>query len=233
MPLFLSERDRVSHERMDDPDCDHNELVNTYRQFNTINSMISGWKTIYKKHLRPALSKQNGSGTLLDIGFGGGDIPIKLAQWATDDGINLEITAIETDVRAVDFVKSVESPGNVQFRHTSSSSLLKAGELFDFVISNHLLHHLDHQELLQLLQESKQLSKKYVLFNDIERSDLGYLFFNIFSRPLFQRSFITQDGLTSIRRSYTRHELEQTVPPGWKVQRLFPFRLLLQYQQAY
>lgn len=232
MPLFLSTRDTTSRERMDDLHCDVNELNNTYRQFSTINSMISGWKSIYKKRIRPLLMNDGPSCTLLDIGFGGGDIPIKLAKWASNDGFNLDITAIETDARALDFVSSVEAPANVQFKHISSRELAEEGKTFDFVISNHLIHHLNQQELHQLLQEAKRLSKKCVLFNDIERSDLGYLLFNIFSRPVFRSSFITQDGLTSIRRSYTRRELEDEVPQSWHVERLFPFRLLLQYKHT-
>lgn len=227
MPLFLSERNTVSREHMDDHDCDSQKLINTYRQFSTINSMLSGWKKIYKKHLRPALF--NSSCSLLDIGFGGGDIPLKLAHWAAEDGLNLRITAIEQDTRAIDFAASRKTPSNVSFKYLSSGELVKSGASFDFVISNHLLHHLSEPELHQLLTEAKQLCTKKVIFNDLERSDLGYTLFNIISRPLFVNSFITQDGLTSIRRSYTRDELERIIPQDWQVQPLFPFRLLLQY----
>lgn len=44
MPLFLSSRDTDGTEKMDDPDCDQAELENTYRQFQTINALISQWK---------------------------------------------------------------------------------------------------------------------------------------------------------------------------------------------
>lgn len=230
MPLFLTERDTVSRERMDDPNCDRIELINTYRQFSTINSMISGWKSIYRTHIKPALDDKNQPHSLLDIGFGGGDIPIKLAKWAKQDGINLRITAIETDTRALEFIRTVETPENVDFKHASSSNLLEQEKKFDIVISNHLLHHLEGAEFENLLLESKQLSTRMILFNDIKRSDIGYALFNIFSRPVFRSSFITDDGLTSIKRSYTFQELRQKVPDDWTVQRLFPFRLLLSYK---
>lgn len=229
MPLFLSSRNTTGTERMDDPECDRAELENTYKQFRTINALISQWRTLYRRELRPYL-QTNPHSRILDIGFGGGDIPIKLAGWAAKDNIDLHITAVDTDKRAFRFVQQMEVPDNLEFLNCSSSELLRSGRQFDFVISNHLLHHLSPDELLSTLSEARRLSRRGVLFNDIRRSDLGYLLFNVLARPVFRSSFITQDGLTSIKRSYTRSELAQSVPQGWQVRNLFPFRLLLTYR---
>jgi hypothetical protein len=43
----------------------------------------------------------------------------------------------------------------------------------------------------------------------------------------FHGSYIRQDGLTSIRRSYTAAELRAAAPPGWTVVPRPPFRNLL------
>lgn len=228
MALFLSQRDTTSQERMDDPNCDLADLRNTYRQFSTINALISQWDRIYKDEIRPHLSA-NTPKSLLDIGFGGGDIPLKIAQWASEDEVDLRITAIDPDPRALNFVQELDRPQNVEFRQCKLSDLDSNQQKFDFVISNHLLHHLSQNELLDFLQQAKKLSKTAVLFNDIHRSDWAYLFFNLFARPVFRSSFITEDGLTSIKRSYTFGELTQVTPTNWQVQPLFPFRLLLKY----
>lgn len=232
MPLFLRQRDTESKERMDDPNCDRQELFNTYEQFSVINSLISRWKKIYETKIRPACRNRSKTYTLLDIGFGGGDLPVKFSEWAQKDGINLEITAIETDERACEYVESLNAPSGITFRHISSTNLMQEGKNYDFVISNHLLHHLTETELQQLLDEAKQLSTRKVLFNDIERSDIGYLLFNILSRPIFRSSFITADGLTSIKRSYTAKELRNKVPADWNVNRIIPYRLLLSYNHG-
>lgn len=230
MPFFLKHREEDARERMDDPNCDQQELFNTYEQFSVINALISRWRTIYLKKIRTACTDPETTYTLLDIGFGGGDLPLKLSGWAKNDGINLNITAIETDKRACEYVKQIDTPHEVSFRHVSSTSLWEEGKTYDFVISNHLLHHLSEEALLQLLNEARALSRRKVLFNDIERSDTGYLLFNLLSRPIFQSSFITEDGLTSIRRSYTAEELRNSIPHGWEVTRIFPYRLLLSYE---
>ena len=230
MPLILNQRDTESTELMDDENCDRDALNNTYRQFSKINSLISGWKHIYNSRIKPVIKGSDRPYSLLDIGFGGGDIPIKLAQWAAHDKVNLHITAIETDPRALAYAQSIAIPENVTFMHCSSGAMVDSGRTFDFVISNHLLHHLNGHNFHQLLNESEQLSKRLVLFNDIERSDIGYALFNLLSRPVFRSSFITHDGLTSIKRSYTLEELRKQVPNSWDAERLFPFRLLLSYE---
>ena len=230
MPLFLSSRDTVSTEKMDDPDCDQGELENTYRQFQTINALISQWKKIYRKHIRPYLRNQS-QAQILDIGFGGGDIPIKLAQWANNDGFGLTITAIDPDKRAHAYAQQLDYPKNVNFLQCTTAELVESNRQFDFVISNHLLHHLSDKELPTILHDARQLSQHAVLFNDIRRSDIGYALFKLLAPPVFRSSFITHDGLTSIRRSYTFDELTQIVPRGWQVQKLFPFRLLLSYYE--
>lgn len=229
MPVLLSERNDTLTEWMDRPDCDPVQLENTYRQFAAINLLLSKWKRIYREEIRPHLSNQKPA-TLLDIGFGGGDIPFKLLQWARNDGFELHITAVETDLRAFQFVQRFRKTDDIEFLHCSSTYLLNKGRQFDFVTSNHLIHHLNSQTLPAFLEEAARLSRCKVVFNDIERSDTGYALFSLFSALIFRNSFIRRDGLLSIRRSYTPDELRQQVPDEWKVQRIFPYRLLLSYE---
>lgn len=229
MPFFLSHRQPNLVEFMDKDDCDLIKLENTYRQFSTINGLLSNWKRIYKNRLKPMMKDAGRSYTLLDIGFGGGDIPLAISKWAKKDGIKLQITAIETDSRAFEYAQTLQNDPSISFLNCSSTDLMNDHKLFDFVISNHVLHHLDEESALEILNEAKTLANTLVIFNDIERSDLGYLLFNIFSRPLFWNSFITADGLTSIKRCYTKNELQHLAPNNWQVERSFPFRLLLTY----
>lgn len=230
MPLFLAKRNAQLKEIMDDPDCDAEKLTNTYRQFPSINALLSRTRSVYQHWIRPIMTDPARTYSLLDIGFGGGDIALKLAQWSAEDGLKLNITGVEIDQRAFHYVQTLSWPANVSFRLIDVKQLLDNGERFDFVTSNHLLHHLDESEFQRMLQHAASLSKKLVVFVDLNRSDLAYLLFAILSWPVFGNSYIHHDGLVSIRRSYTYHELAAVAPPGWQVQRLFPFRLLLNYR---
>ncbi len=231
MPLFLSQRDLDTQEYIDDPDCDPRTLYNTYRQFRIINALLARMKPIYRNWIKPAMAEGRPY-SLLDIGFGGGDIPLKLAAWARQEGHRLNVTAIEIDQRAFDYVqKHVSWPSEVAFKLTDTRTLVDEGARFDFVLSNHLLHHLDLQasEFYTMLSDAVRLSRKRALFIDVERSDLAYLLFALAAKPFFRHSFIYRDGLVSIKRSYTLQELSSVVPAGWQINRMFPFRLILSY----
>ncbi|MGH8488404.1 MAG: hypothetical protein ACREXS_05935 [Gammaproteobacteria bacterium] len=73
---MLSQRDTT--EIMDDPRCDRERLYRTYRQFRAVNAALSRIRSVYKRWIRPAMRIHEHSYSLLDIGFGGGDIACAL-----------------------------------------------------------------------------------------------------------------------------------------------------------
>jgi len=231
MALILSNRAAAVTERMDAPDCDDALLYNTYVQFRTINILLSGWRYIYLRHLKPRMTKASGDYTLLDIGFGGGDIPFYLALWAEKDGFNLHVTGIEKDPRACAFAKGYYRHQNLSYRCAALSDMVDEGLCFDFVINNNTVHHLPENELQRMLADTETICTRYALFNDIERGDFAYGAYAILSGLFYRKSYICHDGKLSIKRSYTKKELSAITPKGWVVKRLLPYRLLLIHEK--
>jgi 2-polyprenyl-3-methyl-5-hydroxy-6-metoxy-1,4-benzoquinol methylase len=220
---------RATHlsERMDDPSCDGSRLNNTYKQFHVVNQFLSGWSRIYSTYLKPRLVVGS---TVLDIGCGGGDVLRSLAAWSKRDGLGVSFTGIDPDERALEYAKLRSTPPNVQFYRATSKELVEAGKKFDIIISNHVLHHLQNDEVYALCKDSEQLAHKFVLHNDIRRSGLAYAGFSL-TGVIFRKSFTTEDGLLSIRRSFTKQELQKVVPSGWQVEPMIPYRNLLLYER--
>jgi 2-polyprenyl-6-methoxyphenol hydroxylase-like FAD-dependent oxidoreductase len=102
-----------------------------------------------------------------------------------------------------------------------------AGETYDIVLSNHVLH-LGRIQLQEMLADTARLAGRtgLVVHRDIARSRAAYALFATgtwpFAANLLAGSFIRADGLTSIRRSYTPRELEAVAPAGWVVRRGSP-----------
>jgi len=222
---LLPERAVDAVEEMDLPGCDPSRLDRTYAQFALVNRAVSGWHHIYRRQIRPRLNDGSAS-TLLDIGCGGGDVPVMLARWAARDRLRLEITAIDPDPRASRFATDHHPDAAVTFRQETAAGLVAEGRSYDFVVSNHVLHHLSADQFPGFLAESAELCHGQVIHNDLRRSALAYALFFAGSWP-FAGSYIRQDGLTSIRRSYTAPELQAAAPPGWTVVRRAPYRNLL------
>ncbi|MBA2592308.1 MAG: methyltransferase domain-containing protein [Gammaproteobacteria bacterium] len=232
MPLFLAKRASHLTEAMDGPDCDPALLERSYHQFRAVNGLLSRSRFVYKRFIRPLMSDRGRGYSLLDIGFGGGDIARGLARWAQRDGLDLCVTGIDIDPRAYTYVQRFPQSPKLSFRLADVTTLVARGERFDFVLSNHVLHHLDAPGLQAMLDAAQALGARVVVFNDIRRSALAYLGFWLLTAVAFRRSYIRQDGLISIRRSYTAKELRARVPAGWEVLRAMPFRLLLIHRGA-
>lgn len=226
MNWLLQNRESDLKEWMDVGGADQIKLFQTYRFFSVINRFFSGWRKLYEEYIRP-LAEDDRPLEILDIGFGGGDIPLRIYNWASRDGISVKITGIETDPRALTYVETKTWPDDITFEYLTTHELIADGRTFDIVISNHLLHHLSDAELKITLRDADKLSKKLVLFNDLERNILAFTAFSLFVAPLSPGSYIAYDGRISIRKSYLKEELEEVVPSDWKVQRMKPWRLVL------
>ncbi len=221
----LTRRETHTPELMDDPACNLRKLERTYAQFEQVNALVSGWWPVYLRDIRPRLRRERAN-TLLDIGCGGGDLARQLLGWAARDGFSLRVLGIDTDARAIHYAQRQLYSG-LEFRAVGSRELLVEGAKFDFIVSNHVLHHLSDTELTTLLADCQALSSGITLHSDIERHPLAYAGFGLLAAPLFHDSFILPDGLLSVRRSFTKAELSRLAPAGWQVTRPFPFRLLL------
>ncbi|PFG33193.1 class I SAM-dependent methyltransferase [Sanguibacter antarcticus] len=229
----LTDREVHAHELMDDPGCDLDTLRRTYALFRPVNRVVAGWRHVYVRQLRPLLSRTRPT-TMLDVGSGGGDVPRAIARWAAQDRLRLDITAVDPDERAHAYASALPPLRGLTFRRALSTDLVAAGDRFDLVTSNHVLHHLDGAGLTTLLADSEALARRLVVHNDIARGTLAYGAFRAATIPLGRRSFIHHDGALSVRRSYQAAELRSAVLAAgadtrWRVTTTVPFRVILHW----
>lgn len=224
LPVDLTERAVDLTELMDDPDCDPQTLARTFRRFALVNALVSGWRAVWRTHVAPALPA-DGRGRVLDLGCGGGDLARAIVRWAAADGFDVEVVGVDPDPRAIDAANRATARG-VTFREQSSGALVAAGERFDVVVSNHVLHHLDDDERRGFLADSELLAASRSLHSDIRRSTEAYRAYALGSALVAAGTFVRVDGLRSIRRSFTLPELEDALPAGWRAERAAPHRVL-------
>ncbi|MCE0507463.1 methyltransferase domain-containing protein [Microbacterium sp. KKR3/1] len=234
----LTLRDVEARERMDDPYADARKLARTYGRFGLVNALVSRPGAMYRRDIRPRAAR-TGRLRILDVGAGGGDLCRLLAWRLRRDGLSAEVTALDADDRAIRWAAAHDGGAGVRYRCALTTELVAAGETYDVVLSNHVLHHLDAAELQGVLSDSVRLAAAdgMVAHHDIARSRTAYALFDAATWPisgsLLADSFIREDGLISIRRSYTVAELAAVAPDGWAVRGGAPFRVELRWDGAH
>jgi hypothetical protein len=108
---------------------------------------------------------------------------------------------------------------------------------FDFVFSNHLMHHLDWDEIRMFLDTVVARTRLAFVMNDLKRSNWAYLGFTIFSGLLTRGSYHFYDGRLSIRRGFLPEELRDLIRSGFptrdiRVLETCPARIVLVYKSA-
>lgn len=207
LPPEFSLRARES-ELMDQPDCDPEKLTRTLDQFHQINRLFSRVRPLLRETVLTDM--QPGQPYhLVDLGAGACDIPVWLLAAARKRGLDLRITAVDADPRAVSYAKE---------RHGRTPGLdIRAGDAlnlealapFDYLFANHFLHHLPDDAVHQLLADASRLARRGFVFSDLRRSRWSYAGFSLFAR-IYRNSFARQDGLISIRKGFLPSDFPDT-----------------------
>ena len=221
---MLIKRDVNLSELMDLPNADEQKLRNTYISFRKVNALLSFWRIIYIKDIKPKL-KLNHLNSIADIGCGDGYLLQQIGDWATNDGFNCSLFGIEPDARAM---QAVDFDHSIQFIHKNIEHI---DNHFDIVISNHVLHHLHDDDISTFLNVISSKTKSIAIVNDIKRSFWAMFLFPIIGIWFAAKSFILIDGLRSIRRSFKLFELKELAPSNWSISKPYPFRIVAVYEK--
>jgi 2-polyprenyl-3-methyl-5-hydroxy-6-metoxy-1,4-benzoquinol methylase len=157
---------------------------------------------------------------------------LRLARATRRDGLDVDWVGADPDPRAHEAASRHEADG-IRCDETDAATLLAAGDRFDAVVSNHVLHHLG-EDLHSFVAESRALSDGIVLHADIARNRIAYGLYAVGITPLAPGTFLRTDGLRSIRRSFTVAELQAALDASadaadagaWTVTAPAPFRVL-------
>ena len=185
----LSTRTTSEKEMLELPELDPEQLRRTVQQFRLINSLLSGSQRLMRRHFFPMMAAEpDRSYTMLDVGAGGCDIAIGAATEARRRGLKLSITALDNDRRTLALARrAIRDYPEIRLVEGNALELRGLGP-FDFVFSNHLLHHLEWGEIKLFLEQVVARTRLCLLMNDLKRSHWAYLGFTIFSALLTRRN---------------------------------------------
>jgi 2-polyprenyl-3-methyl-5-hydroxy-6-metoxy-1,4-benzoquinol methylase len=200
-------RNTSGQEKLELADADSNRLQRTIRQFKLINYLLSASNRLLREHFFSVMEQDpQRTYTLLDVGAGGCDIAIWAAREARQRGLHLNITALDNDARILPIAyQATRNYPEIRIVEGNALDLSRLGS-FDFVFSNHFLHHLAWDDIKIFLERIIAQTRLAFVMNDLKRSNWAYLGFTIFSGLLTPRSFHFHDGRLSIRRAFLPEE---------------------------
>ena len=166
--------------------------------------------------------------TLLDVGFGGGDLLRAIARWASARGIVAELTGVDLNPHSKAAAESATAP-DAGIRYLSGDYADLAGGDWDCIVSSLVAHHMSHRELVSFLQFMDREAGAGWFVNDLHRHGFAYLGFPTLAAAMGWHPIVRRDGQSSIARSYRPGEwpplLKEAGVVGARVRRRFPFRL--------
>jgi len=230
--FFVRLKDRsYEEELMDQSDADPVRLKRTIGQFDLINRLFSSALRLFRQEILPVfLQNRDREWTILDFGSGGGDIDRAIVRLCRKEGLKVKITALDLDPRVLPWARELCRDYPEITPVTGSIFDLEARGEFDFIVSNHTLHHFTYPQVRRAVELSLKQSRYGILLNDLRRSFWAYVGFTIFTGLFVHKSLTYADGRLSIRRGFTTAELESELKGlarTVKIRRTLPARIYL------
>jgi ubiquinone/menaquinone biosynthesis C-methylase UbiE len=195
-------------ELLDGPLADRAAIEANLRDLTRINRMTGG-AALSVRAVRLLLPD---GGTVVDVGAGAADIPVRLLADAGRRGTRLEVTATDSRQEVLDAALAIRP----DLGHMPGLTLGLADGLrlswpdasFDVGHTSMVIHHLEPDEAVVFLAELRRVAGRGIVVNDLARGRLAWLGAWLISHTLAASRFTRNDGPLSVRRAYTREEME-------------------------
>jgi 2-polyprenyl-3-methyl-5-hydroxy-6-metoxy-1,4-benzoquinol methylase len=140
--------------------------------------------------------------SVLDVGFGHGDMLRAIAAWATAAGKQARLIGIDLNPRSAPVARAATDPAlGIEYRTGRAETL---GFQPDFIISSLVAHHMDDAELVGFIRWMEGTARRGWLINDLHRHPLAWAGFRALAAVLRWHPIVAHDGALSVRRAFTR-----------------------------
>lgn len=216
-------------EIMDDPALPAGDYAAVLNDLARVNTVTLARRPTLRFLQRAVADRQAFS--LLDVGFGDGDMLRKIAAWARRTGKTARLVGIDLNPRSEAIARARTSPQDrIEYRTGDYADL--ADEGFDCVVSSLVAHHMTHAQLVAFLRFMEAEVQAGWFVNDLHRHGFAYLGYPLLATIAGWHSIVRHDGRLSIARSYRPQEwlpiLAEAGIADAHVRRVFPFRLCVE-----
>lgn len=168
--------------------------------------------------------------SLLDVGFGSGDMLREIADWARRRGKEARLVGVDLNPKSVAVARAL-TPAELPIDYRTGD-YTDQPEPFDFVVSSLVAHHMTPGQLRAFLRHMERTARLGWFVNDLHRRYLPHRGYPLLARMLGAHRIVREDGTLSIARSFRADEwraiLADAGVHGARVGRRFPYRLCVE-----
>ena len=220
----------LEDEQMDAADIDPATYAAVLRDLAKVNRWtFTAWPTL--AFLDRAIGRRKAF-SLLDVGFGQGDMLRAIARWATKREIEARLVGVDLNPLSAQ-VALAAAPADPRIDYRTGD-YLDQPEAFDFIISSQVAHHMTDAQLDQFLRHMEANARAGWLVSDLHRHRFAHGGYPLLARLLGVHRIVREDGTLSIARSYRPREWLGVLvragidPATVTIAQRFPFRLTVE-----
>ena len=191
----------VVQELLDTDSCTPDEIRGSLADLRWINRAFGGVSTTAQLLRRIAKRSKLRHITFLDVAGASGDVATGAQKELAKDGISLSTTLLDRSINHLP-----KSNGSVAVAGDALRLPFKDNS-FDVVGCALFVHHLEPNQILTFVNEALRVCRHACIINDLRRNRL-HLVSVLAGRALYRSPITSHDSVASVRRAYTRAELE-------------------------
>jgi SAM-dependent methyltransferase len=193
-------------ELLDDPSAEPAAVRAQLRDIARLNTLFGGTRAVLRA-LAPVFREApvGARWTLLDVGTGAGDIPRAVQRLARRHGVALTLLGIERIPAAARLARAA----GVTTILGDGGALPLATRSVDIVMASQVLHHLPRETAVRWIAALDRVARRAVVLADLRRSRAAIAGMWAVSFPLGCSRSTRHDAVLSLRRGYTRQELDR------------------------
>ncbi len=230
--MFSKFRRRSSKlEHLDLGDYTAEEYEGCLVELQRVNRWLGDARALRTTLMRTIRESQLKTFSVIDVGAGSGELLRTIAEWATGDGRDAQLTGVELNARSARAIAEESAAFQINAVQANAFTLPFSDNQFDYAICSLFLHHFKNDKAVEILRELNRVARREAVVIDLHRHPVAYYFYTTIGRLLFHNRLLREDGALSILRGFKPEELRDLANhSGLKnanVVRRFPYRLVL------
>lgn len=143
--------------------------------------------------------------SVLDVGFGEGDMLRRIARWGQRRGLCLDLSGVDLDPSSTAAAEAA-TPAAMGIRYGTGNLFDMPPGRSDVVISSLFTHHLTDDQVVAFLRWMEARAGRGWFVNDLHRHPLAYYGFRALSAAAGWHPMVRHDGPISVARSFQRRD---------------------------